>query len=263
MILFPENPGEILLATPLIRSLKTQVADSLIYAALPASLSWVIKGNPYVDEVFPYYGKPDELIGGVRDLMPDYFIDLEGKKLYRRLKRKTKIFDFCIGRVPNSIGGNQRERLFRLAEVFDIRDDQGGLDFIPAGFNPDWLPEKFLAGFATLALEGQENEPVMEEERLTGLVSLVEKPTVVIGDANTRKLAERIGQRTGCTVFPACGDFNESEMAAIISASKVLVTYDTHWRLIGTAIGKPVLKIGLQDPASLPEAATWIRQWFS
>lgn len=263
MILFPENPGEILLATPLIRSLKTQVTDNYIYAVLPASLSWILKGNPHIDEIFPYSDKPDELIGAVRDLMPDYFIDLEGKKLYRRLKRKTKIFDFCISRVPMSISGNQRERLFRLAEVFDVKDDQGELDFIPAGFNSDWLPEKFLGGFAALALEVQENEPMMEEERLIGLVSLIEKPTVVIGQAGTRKLAERIGQRTGCTVFPACGDFNESEMAAIISASRVLVSYDTPWHLIGTALGKPVLKLGLQDPASLPEAATWIRQWFS
>ncbi|HBB90356.1 MAG: hypothetical protein A2X22_00770 [Bacteroidetes bacterium GWF2_49_14] len=263
MILFPENPGEILLATPLIRGLKTQVTDSYIYAVLPASLFWILQGNPHVDEIISYSDRPDEMIGGVRDLMPDYFIDLEGKKLYRHLKRKTKIFDFCIGRVPKSNGGNQRERLFRLAEVFEVKDDQGGLDFAPAGFNPDWLPEKFMGGFAALALEVQENEPMMEEDRLIGLVSLVEKPTVVIGAANTRKLAERIGQRTGCTVFPACGDFNESEMAAIISASRVLVSYDTYWSLIGTAIGKPVLKIGIQDPAGLPEAATWIRKWFS
>jgi ADP-heptose:LPS heptosyltransferase len=262
MILFPDNAGDILLATPLIRSLKTQVADSYIYAALPASKSWVLQGNPNVDEIIPYSDKPDELIDGVRDLMPDYFIDLEGKRLYRRLKRKTKIFDFCIGRVPKG-SENLRERLFRVADVFDIQDDQGGLDFAPSAFNPDWLPEKFLSGFAALALEPSESQPMMEEEQLIELVSLVEKPTVVIGGANTRKLAESIGQRTGCTVFPVCGDFSESEMAAIISACRVLVSYDNLWHQIGTAIGKPVIKIGLQDTQTLPETATWIRQWFT
>ncbi|MFH0761538.1 MAG: hypothetical protein V2A67_08550 [Bacteroidota bacterium] len=262
IVLLPDNPGKILSATPLIRGLKKQVEESYIYVMVRSSFAWLIRGNPYVDEILTWQGKPDEQIANVRDLLPDYFLNLDELKTYRRLQQKTRVLEFKVPKARKTETAIYADRIFKTVYLFDVEDDKQGVDFIYPPFNPDWLPEKFLGGYVVLSLEAPFSGQRLTDDRLVELVSLIEKPLVVTGPAGERELAERIGQRTGCTVFPACGDFPDPETASLISASKAVIAYDSQWPGIVRSMGKPVLTLGDPGSGNLAESAVWIRKWF-
>jgi len=261
-VLLPDNPGKILSATPLIRGLKKQVEESYIYVMVRSSCTWLIQGNPYVDEILAWQEKPDEQIPNVRDLLPDYFINLDELKTYRRLQRKTKVLEFKIPKPGKRESGTYLERIFKTVYLFDVENDNLGADFKYPPFDPEWLPEKFLDGYVIFSLEAPSSVQKLTDDQLVELVSLIEKPLVVTGPAGERELAERIGQRTGCTVFPVCGDFPDPETASLISASKAVIAYDSQWPGIARVMGKPVLTLGEPGSGSLAESAVWIRKWF-
>jgi hypothetical protein len=262
MVLLPESPEEILSSTPLIRCIRQQVEESFVYAVIQESHSWILESNPWIEGVFTYRSKPDELIDMVRDLLPDYLIDLEGKKLFRRLKRKTKVLDFCIGRVRKTEANTPRERMFRTVHLFDVQDDMGGADLSVPPVNPDWIPEKFLGGFVVLSLDIQPSFHRLDEDMLVSLVSLIEKPIVITGPREERGLAERIGQRTGCTIFPVCGDFTDRDYASFAGYSKGVLAASGFWSSVAGALGKPAIQIGGDPMPDLRDSALTVRKWF-
>jgi len=262
MILLPDLPEVIISSTPLIRCLTRQVDNSSVYVALPEAHTWMIEGNPSVEKSLSYREKPDELIDEVRDLLPDYLIDLEGKRLFRRLKRKTKILDFCIGRVKRTEANTARERMFRTVHLFDVEDDMKGPEISFPVFNPEWLPEKFLGGFAVLSLDSTELSSRPDEDYLVDLVSLIEKPVVISGPRENRSLAERIGQRTGCTVFPICGDFAVKEQVSILSSSKGVIGSHEFWFAVSDALQKPHVNLAMENLPDLQQTALQVRKWF-
>jgi len=275
-ILLPDNPGKILEATALIRCLKQQVEGSFLYALVSTSTGWMIRNNPWIDEIFTWQARPDEQINLIRDLWPDYLIDLDDSRGYRRFKRKTRVLAFTIGHRPKERLIPYRERIFDTVRLFDVHDDGEGHGFQYPDFNPDWLPAGFLTGYAVLALEGWSACRTMPEDRLVDLVALIEKPLVATGNRAERPLAERLGQRVGCSVYPACGDFPEPETTALISAARAVITMDPGWAGLAAGMGKPLLWIGEAaclesiegtvqglDPVTgdFSAAACWIRKW--
>ncbi len=262
IVLLPDNPGMILLATPLIRGLKKQVEESYVYAMVQSDCTWLIQGNPYVDEILTWQNKPDEQIPNVRDLLPDYLINLDEQRSYRRLQRKTKVLEFTVPKSGKHQSGAYSERIFKTVNLFDVEDDKLGIDFQYPTFDPEWLPEKFLGGYVILSLETPVYVKKLTDDRLVELAALIEKPLVVTGPAAERELAEGIGKRTGCIVFPACGDFPDPETASLISASKAVIAYDSKWTGIARAMGKPVETLGHPDSGSIAEMAIRIRKWF-
>lgn len=261
-MLLPDHPGKILSATPLIRGLKKQVEESYVYAMVRSSCAWLIRENPHVDEILVWQDKPDEQIPNVRDLLPDYFINLDELKTYRRLQRKTRVLEFKVPGTRRSEQVAYSERIFKTVYLFDVEDDGQGIDFSYPPFNPEWLPEKFLGGYAVLSLEVPPALKRLADDDLVELVSLIEKPLVVTGPAGERGLAERIGQRTGCTVFPTCGDFPDPETASLMAASKGVIAYDSRWTGIAGAMGKPVLTLGDPGSGSIADCAVRVRKWF-
>jgi|GEM_PF-690430 len=278
VVLLPDNPGKILTATSLVRGLKAQVGDSYVYVMLRRSSEWLIRGNSSMDEVLSWQDKPDELAGLVRNLLPDYLIDLDEGNLYRRFKRRTRLLCFTSGQDRKENPAPYGERIFKTVRFFDVTDDGKGPDFQFPAYNPDWLPEKFLGGYVVLVLYERSLKADMPEERLVELVSLIEKPLVVAGPAGERPLADRIAQKTGCSAFPVCGDFPEPETASLIGASNAVMCFGQGWAGLALVLNKPVLRIGkpgtgqdecgeirVIDPTTgnLQEAALYVRKWFN
>ena len=261
LILLPDDPAEVLAATPLIRCLKQQVSDSWVHPVVQENHAWIFENNPWASESYIWKSKPDERIEEVKEQQPDYMIDLEGKRLYRRLKRKTKVLDFCIGRVSRSIASTPRDRMFRTVHLFDVTDDQKNTEWFPPAFESEWLPGKFSTGFIFLSLEGCETSKGFGEDELVHWISLIEKPLVLAGPAALRPMADRIVQRTGCTVFPICGDFNPAQQSSIMSASAGVAGFNAFWPDAAECLGKPVVRLGSEGAKDPVELARQVRQW--
>jgi len=207
ILLHPDDPGEILLATALIRCLKTQVEEALVYSVVKESHRWLLESNPYLDEIFVYHENPKELLGELRDFLPDYLIDLDGSRSVRRFKNRLKVLDFTINR--KHIDGLWTERAFQTCTLFDVQDDGRGQQLKAVPLKKELLPSAFLDGYLVLSLDSACDPKPISDDQIIRMVTMIEKPIVVCGGIHHRNLADRIGQSSGCAVFPTCGDLKQ------------------------------------------------------
>lgn len=262
VILHPDDPGEILLSTTLIRCLKTQVEEAQVYSVMKDSHHWLLEANPWLDGIFVYQDKPDELLELLKDFLPDYLIDLDGSRKVRRFKNRLKVLDFSINRK------NQREQwsaqAFKTCSLFDVQDDGKGRQFVAAPFDPELLPSEFLKGYVVLSLESCHDQRPIPDDRIIELAVMTEKPIVITGRAGDRDLSNRISQSTGCAVFPTCGDLTSSQIASVIDRANGAIVFDSLWNEVATVLGTERITITENTgPAQLKEIALWARSLFN
>jgi ADP-heptose:LPS heptosyltransferase len=261
IILHSDDPSEILLATTLIRCLKTQVEGALVYSVVKETYKWLLESNPYLDDIFVFQDNPKELVDILKDFLPDYLIDLDGGREVRRFKNRLKVLDFTINR-RNPVD-QWTERAFGTCALFDVQDDGKGQQFVPVNKGLDMLPSEFLKGFIVLSLDHNAKERPISDDQIIELVVMTEKPIVVTGNSFNRDLANRISQSTGCAVFPTCGDITDSQIASIIGSSKGVVVFDSLWYNLADTIGvKKLIITGKIDLEKLKSTALWARSLF-
>jgi hypothetical protein len=261
ILLHPDNPGEILSATALIRCLKTQVEDSLVYSVVKESHQWILENNSYLDEIFTYRDKPGELLDPLRDFLPDYLIDLDGGREVRRFKNRLKVLDFTINR--KNLGEQWRERAFETCTLFDVQDDGKGPQLDKTPLYKKILPGDFLDGYLVLSLDSSLTARPISDDQIIEMVVMTEKPIVVTGNRSDRNLADRIGQYTGCAVFPTCGDLTKAEILSVLGHSNGSIVFDAIWSRVTGTFGIGSLLIGeTADNKRLKDIALWARSLF-
>ena len=262
IILFPDDPGEILSATPLIRCLRTQVDGALVYSVVKESHQWLLESNPHLEEQFIYREKPDELLDLLKDFLPDYLIDLNGTRDVRRFKNRLKVLDFAIRK--KGADDTWTARAFETCKLFDIQDDGNGFQFEPVPLDPELLPSEFLKGYVVLSLDAPPAGRNLTDDQIIELSVMTEKPIVVTGGAGDRNLANRISQSTGCAVFPTCGDFTLTQIGSLVGSSRGAIVFDPFWDRLTQASGTGRKFPGNDgDPANPKDIALWARSLFS
>ena len=261
VILHPEDPREILLATSLIRCLKTQVEEAQVYSVVKESHRWLLESNPYLDDIFVYLEDPKELLDQLKDFLPDYLIDLHGGREVRRFKNKLKVLDFAINR--RHFEDQWTERAFQTCRLFDVQYDGAGQQFIKTPLYKNVLPGNFLEGYVVLALDTVTHPRPLSDDQIIQMAVMTEKPIVVTGNVADRSLADRIGQSTGCAVFPTCGDLSLAETASVLCHARGAIVFNPLWSQISSAAGIESKEIrGKMELMGLTDMALWARSLF-
>jgi ADP-heptose:LPS heptosyltransferase len=263
IILHPDDPGKILLATSLIRCLKNQVEEALVYSIVKEKHQWLLESNPHQEELFVYREKAGELLEELKDFLPDYLIDLDGGKEVRQLKNRLKVLDFTI---KKKFPWNHWEMLaFNTCKLFDVQNDGMGSQFFAKPLDPHWLPSAYLNGYLVLSLDaGEQGHRDLSDDQIIEWAVMTEKPIVVTGNASDRDLANRIGQSTGCAVFPTCGDRSPSQIASLMGASKGTIVFDPFWGQIASGLGlNHKLLAGKPNLFHPDKLALWARSLFN
>jgi ADP-heptose:LPS heptosyltransferase len=261
IILHPDDPGEILLATALIRCLKTQVEEALVYSVVKKSHKWLLESNPHLDEIFVYEENPKELLDQLKDFLPDYLIDLNGRREVRRFKNRLKVLDFTISRKHTD--DLWPKRAFETCRLFDVHDDGKGPEYSASALDPELLPSEFLNGYLVLSLDSLAQARPLSDDQIIDLAVMIEKPIVVTGSVTDRDLANRIGQYTGCAVFPTCGDLSPAQIGSLFGQAKGVIVFDSIWEQVSTASKIDRLAVtGNSNLPKLQDIAVWARSLF-
>lgn len=262
IILLPENPGEIFLATSVIRCLKTQVEDAQAYALIKQNYGWILEFNPFLDGIFAYEEHPMELLSPLKDFLPDYLIDLDGGRQVRRFKNRLKVLDFSIS--YRKFDQDQfLPQAFKTCVLFDVQDDGKGSELVANLNYQEILPRQFIAGYIVLALDSGHQPRPITDDQVIQLAVMTEKPMVVTGNAEDRDLANRISQAAGCAVFPTCGDLTKGDIASVFSHANGALVFDPLWKQAASALGISCLLVN--DPGKdkdLADMALWARSLF-
>jgi ADP-heptose:LPS heptosyltransferase len=257
--------GDIVLTTPVVRQLKTQVPGARVHFATKPAYRSLLEANPYVDRTHVLSGTLGELVRELRAEQFDFIVDLHNNLRTRLIRlqlpgvlgrafdklnwQKWLLVNFKIDRLPPV---HIVDRYRAAAAAFGIRDDGGGLDyFIPPGQEVEVttaLPSGFQPGnYVAVAIGAQHATKRLPVEKLIELVAkLAPRPVVLLGgpeDESTGHVIELAFQHPHSLVFNACGQFSLHQSASLVQQADFVVSHDTGLMHIAAAFGKEIFSV--------------------
>jgi ADP-heptose:LPS heptosyltransferase len=268
--------GDIVLTTPVIRTVKTQVDNVEVHFATKASYKAIVESNPYIDKVHYLGDRLMDLINDLRKENFDFVIDLHHNLRTRIIKIalgvKSSSFDklnfekwlmvnFKINKLPHV---HIVERYLAAAAPLGIKNDSLGLDyFIPEKDQVplEWLPQELRNGYVAYAIGAQHFTKKLPVERMIELCEKINRPIVLLGGKEDFENGEKVRQHFEKTVEPtnpekgvkdvnkntviynACGKFNLNQSASIVKQAQYVFTHDTGLMHIAAAFRKEIFSI--------------------
>ena len=250
--------GDIVLTTPVIRCLKTQVTTAEIHFLTKHSFHSIVESNPYIDRTHYLQYDLEEVIRKLQQEDFDYVIDLHhnlrtwkikralGKKSFSFHKlnlRKWLLTAFKINRLPDT---HIVQRYLHTVASFGVKDDGGGLDyFIPEKdrISEKDIPASHHAGYIGVVIGAAHSTKQLPVEKLQQLCSGIDHPLILLGGKEDAAMGDQIAAVDPGKIYNACGKFSLNESADLVNRSRLIITHDTGLMHIAAAFKKPVLSV--------------------
>ena len=268
--------GDIVLTTPVIRVLKTQLENAEVHYATKIQFQGLIETNPYLDKVHFLGQSLTEFITQLRTEKFDCIIDLHHNLRTRIIKsslgiksysfnklnyEKWLMVNFKINRLPNL---HIVDRYLEIIKPLGIKNDALGLDyFIPDKDEVplDWLPVTHQKGFVAYAIGAQHATKRLPVQRMIELCDRINRPVILLGGkedeatGNEVELFFKQGENSAkyeaglkelnkkTVIYNACGKYNLNQSASILKKASHVFTHDTGLMHIASAFKKEIFSI--------------------
>jgi len=268
--------GDIVLTTPVVRVLKTQLENAEIHYATKIQFRSIFEENPYIDKM--HYLEKDlrAFIRELRNEKFDFIVDLHNNLRTRiikaALRTKSSSFDklniekwlivnFKINKLPNV---HIVDRYLETVKSFDIKNDSLGLDyFIPEKdvVPMEWLPETHRNGYVAYAIGAQHDTKKLPVERMIELCDKINRPIVLLGGKEDAAVGDQINaffqKSSGSSeyedglkelnkrtlIYNSCGKYNLNQSASLIKQARYVFSHDTGLMHIAAAFKKEIFSI--------------------
>lgn len=269
--------GDIVLTTPVIRILKTQVDNAEIHYATKARFASLLKENPYIDKLHLLNDKLGPLISDLKKEKFDQVIDLHNNlrtgiiKLSLGVKsssfnklnwEKWLMVNLKINKLP---AVHIVDRYLQTASHLGVKNDSLGLDyFMPESDDVplEWIPQTHHSGYVAFAIGGQHFTKKLPVRRMIELCDKINRPIILLGgkedfevgelvrlffEKNESEISMEDGLRSELNkrtiIFNACGKYNLNQSASIVKKATHVFTHDTGLMHIAAAFRKEVFSI--------------------
>lgn len=276
LILRFSSIGDIVLTTPVIRALKTQLDDSLIHYAVKAEYESVLVANPYIDKMHLLKDNLGDLISELKNEKFDCIIDLHHNLRTFRIKAALRIKSYAfnklnvekwlmvnlkINKLPNR---HIVDRYMDTVIPLGVKADTLGLDyFIPEKDDVPlaWLPEEFRNGYVVYAIGAQHATKRLPVNKMIELCDKINKPVILLGGKEDIESGEAIARffdrgserrseekvlmqlNKKTIVYNACGKLSINQSASLVKKAISVFTHDTGLMHMAAAFRKEVFSI--------------------
>jgi ADP-heptose:LPS heptosyltransferase len=246
--------GDIVLTSPVVRGLKNQVDHSEVHFLTKPGFAVLLKANPHISKVHTLSDTPGETIEMLRKEGFDYVIDLQNNLRSLRIKRSLKrmyftvnklnfkkwlLVNFRINRLPDL---HIVDRYLKTVELFDVKNDEQGLDYfisekeiVPLSE----LPEAFHKGYIAIGIGAKHNTKRLPPERWIEIALRLQKPVVILGGPEDKETGEQLIQSMPeKDIFNGCGRWTINQSASVIQQALCIITHDTGMMHIAAAFKK-------------------------
>ncbi len=250
--------GDIVLTTPVLRSIRRQYPDAEIHFLVKQSFRPVIAANPYIDIIHTLDKDLNENIAELKQIGFDYIIDLHRNLRTLRVKKALKVpsltFDKLNFRKWLYVNFKWKvmpdksivDRYFEGLKELNIKNDGQGLDyFIPENLqtSQDDIPMGHWAGFVGCVIGGSYFTKQFPVAKWKEFVQLCPYPIILLGGPEDRDAGNEIAAVDTAKVYNACSKFNITESADLVKRARVVVSNDTGLMHIAAAFKKPIVSL--------------------
>ena len=251
--------GDIVLTTPVLRALKTQLPSVEVHYLTKRAFASVIGSNPNVDRLHTIDKSIDEIIPALREEQFDWIIDLHNnirtKALKSKLKRPYKAFPklnlqkwllvkFKIDKMPDV---HVVDRYFEAVKHLGVENDKQPCEFPVNEHEAVDVYSAFALqpkSYVCIVLGAKFKTKQLPQEKVVELVDQLSDPIVFIGGPEDKALGEEIMAKTAHNkTYNACGAFSLQGSASIVAQSKKVLTNDTGMMHIASGFDVPIVSI--------------------
>jgi len=250
--------GDIVLTTPVIRNLKTQVATTELHYLTKKSFAPVLASNPYIDKLHILEDDLDATIAQLKDEDFDYIVDLHHNVRTLKVKKalQKKAFSFNKLNIEKWLYVNFKwnvmpdvhivDRYMETLKSFGVVNDEKGLDyFIPdhEHVKEDDIPTTHLAGYVAVVVGGAHNTKKYPVHKWKVYCDKFAHPVMLLGGKEDQAMGEEISALDPYKIYNACGKFTINESADLVRRAKLVVSNDTGLMHIAAAFHRPVISL--------------------
>jgi ADP-heptose:LPS heptosyltransferase len=250
--------GDIVLTTPVVRNLKTQIEGAEIHYLTKKAFLPVLEENPYIQKIHLYDNNFQEIVKELKQVSFDFIIDLHNNLRSSRIKlalnkisysfpklnvEKWLMVNLKINRLPEI---HIVDRYLSTLSLFNIKNDNLGLDFFINAdneMNTRLLPDNFQKGFISVVIGAKHFTKQLPDAQIIELIQNIKFPTVLLGGKDDAERGETISKAIGDSCHNFCGKLSLQQSASYLKQSKLVITHDTGLMHIASAFGKTILSI--------------------
>ena len=250
--------GDIVLTTPVIRGIKTQLDNSEIHYLTKSNFASIVAPNPYIDKVFTIDKSIDEVLSELKTQNYDWIIDLHNnirtKSLKTKLKKPSKTFNklnykkwllvkFKKNRMPDL---HVVDRYYHAVADLGVTKDNLPCEFYIEKDNKVDVEKSLNVKpneFISIAIGAQFKTKQLPASQLIQLISKLKSKVVLIGGETDVDLANEVIAKSDTKVISACGNYNLQQSADIVRQSLKLMTNDTGMMHIASSFEIPIISI--------------------
>ena len=247
--------GDIVLTTPIVRCIKTQMPDIEIHYLTKKANKTILEHNPYIDKV---YTLQDSIANTIKELKAehyDFVVDLHKNLRSKIVKlslavpsgsfRKLNIRKWLYvttkhkGLMPDI---HIVDRYFDAVKKLNIKNDNKGLDyFCSENETVDKPFEKYVA----IVCGANHTTKQIPPKYIAFLIGNIKQNIVLLGDKNDARRLEDSGVTTSLpsNVANLCGKCSLAQSAIHIKNSTAVITADTGLMHIAAAYKKKIITI--------------------
>jgi len=243
--------GDIVLTTPVVRMLKTQLNTEVHFLTKAPYVS-LFKNNPYVDSVFQIDKSINEVISDLKKENYDYVIDLHSNLRTQILKLKlgvsAKSFNklnwekFLLTNFKTNILPDVHivDRYLDTIKFLGITNDNKGLDFFLSDADKLDFAE-YPKDYIAFVIGGQHATKILPTAKIISICKKLNKAVLLIGGPDDKARGDEISKESGA--INACGDYSLLQSAFLIKNSAYVISHDTGMMHIAAAFKKKIYSV--------------------
>jgi ADP-heptose:LPS heptosyltransferase len=248
--------GDIVLTTPVIRCLKTQLPETEVHYLTKPAFRPVLEANPYIDKLHLLEKKLSDTISALKAENFDHVIDLHHNLRTLLIKSRLGVRSSSFNKLnfQKWVMVNLKKNILPPVHIVDryietvqflgIKNDNQGLDFF---LQKEYLLSELLPPthqhFIGLVIGAQHATKRMPQYKLIELCRKLEQPIVLLGGKDDAERGAEIVLEAGPHVLNGCGRFTLDQSAFLVKMADQIITHDTGLMHIAAAFGKRITSV--------------------
>ncbi len=249
--------GDIVLTTPVVRCVKTQL-NAEIHFLTKENFKSIVADNPYISKVITIKSKvaevAEQLLAENYDCIIDLHHNLRSMQVKKLLKKtafsfpklniqKWLLVNAHLNFLPNI---HIVDRYFETVKTLGVTNDNKGLDFfIPAAdeINILSLPTSHHQGYVAFTTGAKFATKQLPLEKMVKILRYLNKPIVMLGGKEDFDRASYVAKECGHLIYNACGKYNLNQSASLVKQAELVIAHDTGLMHIAAAFHKKIYSV--------------------